>query len=198
VVGAGERIGGLGSGGWMHRFAWALVAWDPGRVLLWFAGLSFAIVWVVFRSPAIDYRFVVIGALIPLVDLVGWSPPVAHTVLAAAVSFGLVVALTPGRRLRRRRWLGIPIGWFLHLVLDGTWADAGLFWWPMLEGGDVGRAPELGRPVVVLALLEVIGLITLRWVWKRFELAEPSNRRALLREGRLLRSSLLGPGGSAR
>ena len=38
-------------------------------MVLWFAGGAFLLVWLVFRSPAVDYRLVVVGALLPLVEL---------------------------------------------------------------------------------------------------------------------------------
>ena len=44
---------------------------------------------------------------------------------------------TRGRRLARRQWLGLPIGMYLHLVLDLSWTRSQTFWWPFLGVGIV-------------------------------------------------------------
>ena len=57
-------------------------------MLLWFAGLSFVMVWNVFRDPAIDYRLVMVGALLPdVVDAPFGGPRVMHSVTAAVAEF---------------------------------------------------------------------------------------------------------------
>ncbi len=58
-----------------------------------------------------------------------------HTLVGSVVLLAVVMLATRRNRLRGGKLLGIPIGMFLHLVLDGTWADSDLFWWPFL-GGD--------------------------------------------------------------
>jgi hypothetical protein len=155
-------------------------------VFLWFVGLAVALVWIVFQSPALDVRYVAAGALLPLVDLVTGGPFVLHTLLGSVVLLAVVMLATRHQRLRRRRWLGIPIGTFLHLVLDGTWATATLFWWPFL-GGDPfsGTAPELDRPAGVLVVMELAGAAALWWIWRAFGLADPERRADLVRTGRL-------------
>jgi hypothetical protein len=155
-------------------------------VFLWFVGLSVALVWVVFQSPALDVRYVAAGAVLPLVDLVTGGPFVLHTLLGSVLLLAGVMLATRHNRLRRRKWLGVPIGTFLHLVLDGTWATATLFWWPFL-GGDAfgGTAPELDRPAGVLVVMELVGIGALWWVWRAFGLADPVRREALVRTGRL-------------
>ena len=35
-------------------------------MFLWFAGGSFVLVWLVFRSPAVDFRLVMLGAVLPV------------------------------------------------------------------------------------------------------------------------------------
>lgn len=160
-------------------------------MILWFAGMALVAVWVVFRDPAIDHRLIVAGALLPdvvdvLLDLLGATGPwPAHT-LGASAGFLVVVMLgTRGRRLLRRRLLALPIGTFLHLVLDGAWADAEVFWWPVL-GTDVGAQslPSVERGLANLAL-ELAGLAALVWVWRRFRLHESERRREFLRSGRV-------------
>jgi hypothetical protein len=150
--------------------------------------MAFVAVWVVFRDPALDHRLVVGGALLPdIVDAGTGGRWVAHTVLASVLLLTLVMLLTRGRRLLRRQLLALPIGTFLHLVLDGMWADRDVFWWPVF-GLDLGdRAlPSVERGLANLPL-EVLGLLALVWVWRRFKLTEPERRRYFLRTGRLSR-----------
>ena len=152
-------------------------------MILWFAGLSWLGVWAVFRSPALDYRLVMLGAVLPLVELPFGTGPL-HALLAPVVVMALVMILTVGRRLVRRRWLGLPIGLFVHLVLDGTVARPELFWWP-LAGSAFGVAlPEqsLGRWLLVF---ELIGAGALMWAVGRFQLDLPEHRRRFLHTGHL-------------
>jgi hypothetical protein len=160
-------------------------------VLLWFVGPSVAIVWLVFRSPALDYRVVAAGALLPLLEAATGGPRVLHTLLGAVVALALVMVATRGRRLVRRRWLGLPIGLFLHLALDGAFTRAELFWWPFLGwslGG--GGLPELDRPLVVVVLLEVAGAAALWWCAQAFGLDDPARRQVMLRTGQVDRALL--------
>ena len=91
-----------------------------------------------------------------------------------------------GRRLTQRRWLGVPIGMLAHLVLDGTWANTGLFWWPFAGAGTLGTAPvpEFGRGWGGV-ILESLGVVLGLWAWRRFGLTDPTRRTAFLRRGRL-------------
>ncbi|MET0488669.1 MAG: hypothetical protein ABW143_00375, partial [Acidimicrobiales bacterium] len=100
-------------------------------MVLWFAGLAWLLVWRVFRSPAVDYRLVILGALLPLIDWFVGHPPPRHTVSGAVAALVLVMVIARGRRLAQRQWLAVPIGLFAHLLLDTTWADTELFWWPL-------------------------------------------------------------------
>lgn len=154
-------------------------------MLLWFVGGAVVIVWQVFRSPGFDYRLVALGAVLPLVEA-PFGPAVLHTLAGAVAVLVAVMAATRHRRLVRRRWLGVPIGLFLHLVLDGVWTRADTFWWPAL-GWDFGPSglPELGRPLVVGLALEVAGAALLWWMWGVFGLDDPARRRDLVRSGRL-------------
>jgi hypothetical protein len=157
-------------------------------VLLWFIGVSVALVWIVFQSPALDYRVVAIGAVLPVLDGVTGGPFVLHTLLASVLLLAVVMLATRRRRLVRRRWLGLPIGTFVHLVLDGAWARTELFWWPFLgDGAFDGSLPELDRPLAVVLLLEALGVLALAWLWRGFGLADRSRRDELLRTGRLPR-----------
>jgi membrane-bound metal-dependent hydrolase YbcI (DUF457 family) len=110
---------------------------------------------------------------------------VLHTLLAPVVVLTAVMLATRNRRLVRRSWLGIPIGMFMHLVLDGTWSTTEMFWWPAfgLDFPDVAL-PTLGRGVGGI-VMELVGLAAIAWSWKRFGLDDPQRRAELIRSGRL-------------
>jgi hypothetical protein len=155
-------------------------------MLLWFVGVGVVLVWVVFQSPALDVRFVAAGALLPWLDAVTGGPFVLHTLAGSVGLLALVMLATRSRRLLRRSLLGLPIGTFLHLVLDATWARNELFWWPFLgDGAFDGRLPELDRPLAVVLLLELVGVAALWWAVTAFGLDDPDRRRELVESGRL-------------
>lgn len=166
-------------------------------MFLWFAGGAFIAVLIVFRSPALDYRAVMLGALLPLVDLPFGGARFGHTLLAPVLAMVVVMLLTQRRRLVRRRWLGIPIGIFLHLVLDGVWARTDLFWWPAFGFAfDGGPAPELARSVGLNLLLELAGAAALVWGYRQFRLSERARRDRFVRTGLLSRELMPGPDGA--
>lgn len=159
-------------------------------MILWFAGMSMVLMWVVFRDPAIDHRLVVVGALLPdLVDAPFGRLGVAHTLLAPVVLLFVIMGVTVGRRRLRRRLLAVPIGWFFHLVLDPVWQETGVFWWPAqgLSFGDV-PLPAYDRSLLLTLTLEVIGLLALAWAWRTFGLTDPGRRSVFLRTGRIDRA----------
>lgn len=154
-------------------------------MVLWFLGVGFVVVVLVFKSPALDYRLVALGTILPMIDLVPGVPDLLHTLLGAVVLLGMVMLLTRGHRLARRRWLGLPIGVFVHLVLSGAWTDTELFWWPAF-GWEV---PDPSLPVVgygaMGVVLELIGAAALWWSWRQFKLDDPARRHELIHDGRL-------------
>lgn len=162
-------------------------------MFFWFIGCSVLIVAWVFASPAIDYRLVALGSVLPVIELVLDGPWFLHTLLAPAAAMTLVMVVLQGKRLQQRRWLGIPIGMFLYLVLDGAWTRTELFWWPALgttiDDADLPTWDALG----VVVLKEVIGLAALAFTVRRYGLADPAARRDLVRSGRLPRASMPGP-----
>jgi membrane-bound metal-dependent hydrolase YbcI (DUF457 family) len=164
-------------------------------VLLWFAGMSFVLVWTVFKDTAIDYRLVMLGALLPdLIDVWVGGPRVLHTLAFSVLLLCTVMLSTWGRRLARRRMLALPIGTFCHLVLDAMWARSATFWWPFLGGRLDGRGlPSLQRPLALLVVLELCGAAALAWVWARFRLSEPARRATFVRTGHLGRDLAPGP-----
>ena len=122
-------------------------------MLLWYLGVSVAFVWNVFRSPALDYRLVMLGSVLPLVEVVLGGPRLLHTLVFTVVLLGVVMLATRHRRLLRRRLISLPIGLMVGLVLDGSWTAKAVFWWPFFGWAFPGGGlPELHRgPVVLIA-----------------------------------------------
>ena len=164
-------------------------------MLLWFAGMSFVLVWTVFKDTAIDYRLVMAGALLPdLVDVAFGGARVLHSLAFSVVFLVAVMLGTRGQRLRRRRLLALPIGTFCHLLLDGMWTRTATFWWPFFGWRFEGDGlPSVDRPVVLTVVLEIVGLLALLWCRGRFELGDPVRRGEFLRTGRLGRDLAPGP-----
>jgi hypothetical protein len=157
-------------------------------VILWHAGLALAIVWNVFRDPALDHRLVVAGALLPdVVDLAWGRPAYAHTLLAPVAVLVAVMLATRRHRRLRRRLLAVPIGMFLHLVLDGIWLRPGLLWWPLF--GPAFPPARLVPPPGLAVAEELAGAWALGWFVWRFRLREPQRRREFLHRGRLAAGS---------
>jgi glycerol uptake facilitator-like aquaporin len=163
-------------------------------VILWFAGLAVLMVWQVFRDTAIDYRLVIVGAMLPdVIDgIAGGRAQVLHSVVTSALLLVIVMLATRHRRAARRRLLAIPIGTFLHLVLDGMWAKTAVFWWPLFGAGRSVRLPTASRGPAAIVVQELLGAAALWWCWRRFQLGEPERRAAFLRTGRFGRD-LAGP-----
>ncbi|WP_420436458.1 hypothetical protein [Candidatus Poriferisocius sp.] len=161
-------------------------------MFFWFLALSFVLVALVFDSPALDYRMVMLGSVLPVVELLADGPWALHTLLAPLVVLVMVMLVTRGRRLVRRRWLGLPIGLFLYLVLDGAWLRTELFWWPVLgvrvDGGDL---PDF-KPAALLIALELIGVAAGAWAVRRYGLADRERLRLLCTQGRLDRVQMGG------
>jgi hypothetical protein len=161
-------------------------------VLIWFVVMSVVATFVVFQSPAIDYRLVALGSVVPLVEVPFGAGPLHSLVVPTAV-LALVMLVTRNRRLVRRQWLGLPIGMYLHVVLDLAWTRTDAFWWPFLGAGfSEGGALETGRGLWSLAM-ELVALLVGVWAYGRFGLDDAERRRRFLRTGQLDRS-VMGPG----
>ncbi len=158
-------------------------------MFFFFVAAAVLAVLFVFDSPAIDYRFVALGGVLPLAEALTGRPLFLHTLLGSVALMSLVMAVTVGRRIVRRRLLGIPIGTFVFLVAAGTWTRRDLFWWPVggLDGIAERPLPEFDRAPVVLVLLELAGVAGLVWLVRRFDLTRPEHRDELRRTGRLPR-----------
>ena len=156
-------------------------------MFLWFLGTSAIAVWFVFRDDGFDYRVLFLGALLPdVVDVATGGAWVMHSVTASVLLLAGVMAIARRGSSRRRRWLALPIGTFLHLVFDGAFNNTRVFWWPF-TGGDFGgaRIPSLDRFPLDIAM-EIAGAVMLWWLWRTNELSDPVARARFVRTGRLV------------
>ena len=158
-------------------------------MVLWFLGLSFALVLLVFDSAALDYRLIMAGSVLPWLDFL-WGPPwLMHSVFFPVAMMIAVMLIGWGKRLVQRRWLGLPIGVFVHQVLSATWTSKELFWWPAF-GFDVdGARPSVPSPVLAV-VLEVIGLAALIWLYRMLGFSDPARRDRFRRTGHIDRALL--------
>lgn len=153
-------------------------------MVLWYAGLALVFVWNIFRDPAMDYRLVVAGALLPdVLDLASGRPAHAHTLAASVLVLAGVMLATRPRRRARRRFLALPIGMFLHLVLEGIWMKQKVLWWPLL--GAVFPDGQVFPPLGLALVEELAGAWALRWFVRQFGLTDARRLRSFLRSGRL-------------
>ena len=114
--------------------------------------------WSVFRDPKFAYRWVIVGALVPVFSVV-----TVVGVLAA------VMLLTIGKKAVRKNLLAVTIGLFLHLVFDGAFLDTKMFWWP-LAGLSLD---DYAIPLVERGLLnipfELVGIALIFWTKRQIK-----------------------------
>ena len=154
-------------------------------MLFWFVATSvLTIVWV-FRDPRFDYRFLIVGALLPdLIDACAGKSWAMHSLPMAVALMTVVMLATIGRRPLRKKLLAIPIGVMLHLVFDGAFSTTEVFWWPFTSGFGNHPLPVVARGWWNL-LFEAAGLGMLWWAYGRFGLARRDRRDAFRTNGHL-------------
>ena len=160
-------------------------------MILWPVGAALVLAWAIFRDPALDYRLLVVGALLPdLVDAPFGGARVAHTLVASVAVLAVVMLATRGHRDARRRLLALPIGMFLHLLVDGMWARTATFWWPFFGGTFDGGLPALDARARSSSSRS--SSAPPRWAWwcRRVDLGDKEVRSQLFRTGRLPRRVL--------
>jgi hypothetical protein len=169
-------------------------------VILWHMGVAAAIVYVTLGRRRIDYRFVLVGAVLPdIVDgLLGpflFEGPagrwIAHSILAVVVvTVAIIVSLRGERRLAV---FGLGVGWLLHLVADGMWEAPRTFLWPAF-GSEFATEPRepyswglLTNPPDHLGTWggELVGLGILVWFYVAFGLNHAERRKLFLKDGYL-------------
>jgi hypothetical protein len=168
-------------------------------MILWHIGITTLVVRYVFRDPAMDLRWVMLGSLLPdLIDkpigsvlfhsTFGSDRLFAHAVAFPVLVLGLVLLFTR-RGGARKAWMGLVVGSLFHLVLDGAWSDPEAFWWPFFGWDFPERAHSSLGPLLERTLSdpwiwagEAIGLAYLVMLARRW-LGTPIRRRAFLRAG---------------
>lgn len=166
---------------------------------LWHLGSAAAIVYLTLGRRRIDYRFILLGAILPdLFDAAygavaasgAGERRIGHTLLAVLV---LAVIVIVGLRGERRLALfGVPVGWLLHLVTDGMWDAPRTFFWPAF-GTAFDAVPEPYAWEVLVRFwehpglwgMELVGGAILVWFWVAFRLGERERFRLFLRDGYL-------------
>ncbi|MEO0493468.1 MAG: hypothetical protein AAF081_08630 [Actinomycetota bacterium] len=161
-------------------------------MFFWFVAAAVLLVLFVFDSPAVDYRWVALGGVLPLVEAVTGRPWILHTLLGSVLLLTLVMATTVGTRLRRRAWLGVPIGTFAFLIASGSWTDSDLFWWPVggVDTIGVGPLPEYDRPLALLIVMELAAIIALVVIGRRLGFDEAEHRERFVKTGRVPKERL--------
>lgn len=168
-------------------------------MLLWHVGATTAFIRYAFRDPAMDLRFLALGAIAPdLIDLpigiASWSQFEAVRLTAHSLAFGAavmaIVLVSTRRGPRRKKWMLFAVGVLTHLFLDAMWNDPETLWWPFLGTGFTSTGfstyvEYLGNLLTnpVMWAGELIGLVYLVWLGWRIGLGDPGERRAFLRTG---------------
>lgn len=171
-------------------------------MILWHVGGTVFLARWVFRDPGMDLRVLVLGGFLPdLIDkplgsvfFVSYFETgriYGHTLLFAALMLATVMIVTKRGSPARKRWMALPIGVLLHLVLDMP-IDAETLWWPVLglefpsfaEGALVDLVTYLlNSPWVIVQ--EVVGLVYLVVLYRRAGLTDAEPRRRLVETGTL-------------
>ena len=154
-------------------------------MFLWFWATSIISIGFVFRDPSFDNRLLLVGSVLPGVEVVFGGARALHSITVSIGLLAVVMIATKRGSHRRKTLLGLPIGMFLHLVFDAAWNDTDTFWWPFtgLSFGDEG-IPIVDRGIVSVAL-EVLGIVGCVWLWRINGLGDRERRRAFLADGRL-------------
>lgn len=146
-------------------------------MLFWHLGVTAAVVYMALGRRRIDYRVVLLGAILPDVidkpigriffeNTFQTSRLYAHTLAFTLLLFVLALVLA-GRG--RRRWFVLPIATLLHLALDSLWNDPATLFWPLF-GTTFPPDPSVNYWLEVLlrpfthpaeALKEIVGLVCL-------------------------------------
>ena len=141
---------------------------------------------MIFRSPFLDYRLVAIGALLPVLETTLGFKWLLHTLIFSVGVLILVMLLGKGKRRLQRKFLPVPIGLLAHLVLDTTWTEKEIFWWPFTGSENFGN--EVSRLEFSFStglILEFLAIIIAVWGWKKFDMKNSVNRSAFKSHGHL-------------
>jgi membrane-bound metal-dependent hydrolase YbcI (DUF457 family) len=155
-------------------------------MFFWFIGTAIVTVGFVFRDPNFDNRLLIVGSVLPGIDVVFGGSRALHSITVSVALLAVVMLATTRGSPIRRTLLGLPIGMFLHLVFDAAWNDTDTFWWPFTGAS----FSDSGIPIVdrglLSVVLEVIGVGMCVWLWRMNGLGDAARRRRFLDDGRLV------------
>lgn len=172
-------------------------------MLFWHLGMTCAIVFFALGARRIDYRVVLLGAIIS--DLI--DKPIGrvlfadrfesgrlygHTLLVATASLLAIQLVLRGATARR--WFILPICMLIHQVLDAMWNEPITWFWPLF-GSEFPADPKQNYWLEVLArpldhpgelAREALGLALLIYMARAYKLQDPELRRRFIRKGQLI------------
>lgn len=169
-------------------------------MILWHLGTAALIVYVTLGRRRIDYRYVLVGAILPdvvdgVLGLFFFNGPagrwVAHSIVSLiVVTVAILMAFTGDLR---QSVFGIGVGWLLHLVADGMWQAPKTFLWPAFGTGFANSPREpyswdlFVHPLAHLGTWagELIGVAVLAWFWVAFRLGRGGRAKRFLADGYL-------------
>ena len=169
-------------------------------MIFWHMGLATLITYMTLGRRRIDYRFILIGSVIPdvvdaLLGLFIFDGPagrwIAHSLVVVIGVAVVIILFTRGER--RLSLFGIAVGWLLHLVGDGMWQAPFTFFWPAF-GFRFSETPA--EPYSWDLFLnfsdhlmtwggEIVGIAILAWFWVAFRLGEEGRFNLFLKDGYL-------------
>jgi hypothetical protein len=119
-------------------------------------------VWSVFRDPKFAYRWVIVGALIPIFSVV-----TVVGVLTAVML--LTIGKNATKKAARKNFLALTIGLFMHLVFDGAFLDTKMFWWPLAGITTDGYAIPFVERGFLNIPFEIVGVALIMWTKKQIK-----------------------------
>jgi len=155
-------------------------------MFFWFIGTAIVAIGFVFRDPRFDYRLLIVGSVLPLLDGLFGGARALHSITVSIALLVVIMLATSGRKPIRKMLLGLPIGMFVHLVVDGAWNNTDVFWWPFTGFEfDDDPFPITDRGLISIGL-EVIGVAICVWIWRTNGLGRAERRSRFLRDGVLI------------
>ena len=154
-------------------------------MFFWFIGTAVVAVGFVFRDPRFDYRLLIVGSVLPLVDGLFGGARALHSITVSIALLAVSMLATSGRKPIRSTLLGLPIGMFLHLVFDAAWNDTDTFWWPFTGTDFTGADFPVAARGWISAILELVGVAIVVWLWRVNDMGDADRRRRFLGDGHL-------------
>jgi len=171
-------------------------------MICWHLGITVAIVRYVFRDPNMDLRWVLFGSLLPDIidkpigsiffhDTFGTHRLFAHALVFPVALLAATMVATRRGTVGRRAAIGVVIGCFIHLLLDGVWTGPETFLWPFfgtefprVAGSEFGTlvADMIRSPFVWAG--EALGLGHLGYLWRKY-LGNRGDLNRFRRDGRI-------------